>query len=79
MGQHHMDICGAGDAIQRHHLLQLADEGGVPGQKAEDIIDQMLEQAAWFAGRAKTTRTTRATKQQLQQAVARCSRRLKRV
>ena len=51
-GQHRMDVCGEGDAIERHHLLRLAAEGGMSGSAAERVIDGMLEQAATFDRRA---------------------------
>ena len=62
-GQHHMDVCGQGDAIERAHLLRLASESGVPGKVAEAMIDAMLEQAATFGQRAGTFPIRHATLQ----------------
>lgn len=76
MGQHHMDVCGVGDAIERRHLLQLADEGGVPAKAAQAVIDRMLEQAAGFAGRVDKLAVRRSTARQLQQVVEACRQRL---
>ncbi|MDN5863381.1 MAG: type II toxin-antitoxin system HipA family toxin, partial [Salinisphaera sp.] len=76
MGQHHMDVCGVGDAIERRHLLQLADEGGVPAKAAQAVIDRMLEQAAGFAGRVDKFAVRRSTARQLQQTIAACRQRL---
>lgn len=76
MGQHHMDICGKGDAVERHDLLRLAAEGGVPPKVAEAIIDRMLTQAATFAQRAVAFPIRRTTVQQMKAAIERCGGRL---
>lgn len=62
-GQHHMDVCGEGDAIERSHLLRLALEGDVPAKVAEAVIDGMLEQATTFGQRAGEFAIRRATLQ----------------
>jgi serine/threonine-protein kinase HipA len=72
MGQHHMDICGEGDAVERGHLLRLASEGGVPLKAAEAIIDQMLVQAATFVQRAAAFPIRRATVQQMKVEIDAC-------
>lgn len=72
MGQHHMDVCGVGEAIERRHLLQLADESGVPENAAERIIDDMLVQASGFAARVDTAPLREVTKRHLKQAVEHC-------
>lgn len=72
MGQHHMDVCGVGEAIERRHLLQLADENGVTAKAAEGIIDGMLEQASGFAARVDAFPLRTATKRHLKQAVEQC-------
>lgn len=76
MGQHQMDVCGAGDAIERRHLLQLADAGGVSRQAAERVLARMLGQAAGFAGRVDAYPLRRATGKKLKQAIAGCRKRL---
>ncbi len=76
MGQHHMDVCGEGAAVERGHLLRLASEGGMPTKAAETVIDQMLEQAAGFGQRAAAFPIRRATLQQMNAAVGACRRRL---
>lgn len=72
MGQHHMDVCGVGDAIERHHLLQLADEGGVPAKAAAGVIDRMLEQADGFSERVAAFPLRQATRRHLKQAIEAC-------
>lgn len=78
MGQHHMDVCGEGRAVERGHLLRLASEGGVATKAAEATIDGMLMQAATFSKRAAAYPIRRATVQQMQAAVANCRQRLTR-
>lgn len=77
MGQHHMDICGEGAAIERYHLARLATEGGVQLKTAEDIVEGMLEQALGFASRFVAFPIRRATAQRISSAVDACRRRLK--
>jgi len=69
MGQHHMDVCGASDAVQRDHLLRLAVEGGVPLRAAEAVIERMLEQAADFGRRPAAFPIRRATVQRMKAAI----------
>ncbi len=76
MGQHHMDVCGEGDAVMRGHLLRLASEGGVPPKAAEAIIDRMLAQATTFTQRAATVPIRRATARQMNAAIDACRQRL---
>lgn len=76
MGQHHMDVCGEGAAIERQHLLRLAKEGGVQVKRAEDIIDLMLLQASDLAGRLGRFPIRRATLQVIKTAIDGCRRRL---
>lgn len=76
MGQHHMDVCGAGDAIERHHLQQLAADGDVSSPAAERMIDQMLDQAEDFGARVDSLPLRKATKQNLKQTIERCRSRL---
>lgn len=78
MGQHHMDICGEGHAVERGHLLRLAAEGGVPTQAAETLIDRMQEQAAAFAQRAAAYPIRRATLRQMKAQIDKCRGRLMR-
>ncbi|WP_076997146.1 type II toxin-antitoxin system HipA family toxin [Variovorax sp. KK3] len=75
-GQHHMDVCGEGDAVQRSHLLRLAVEGGVPPKAAEGTIDRMLVQALTFAERAGAYPIRRATVQRMKASIDRCGGRL---
>jgi serine/threonine-protein kinase HipA len=42
MGQHNLATGGEGAAIERRHLLRLAEEGGVPRKRAEEVIERML-------------------------------------
>ncbi|CAM3403413.1 Type II toxin-antitoxin system HipA family toxin [Bordetella sputigena] len=76
MGQHHMDICGEGDAIERGHLLRLAADGGLPLKAAGAIIDQTLEQAGTFERRAADFPIRRLTVRQMKVAIESCRRRL---
>lgn len=78
MGQHHMDVCGEGDAVERGHLLRLASEGGVPPKAAAAIIDRMLAQAATFAQRVAVFPIRRAMVQQMKAAIDTCRERLMR-
>lgn len=73
-GQHHMDVCGEGDAVERGHLLRLALEGGVRTKTAEALIDQMLVQASTFAQRAASFPIRRATVRRMVAAIERCRR-----
>lgn len=75
-GQHHMDVCGEGDAIERSHLLRLASEGGMPGNAAGRVIDGMLEQAATFGRRAAEFPIRRATLQAISRELDGSRRRL---
>ena len=75
-GQHHMDICGEGQAVTRGHLLRLAAEGGVPTKAAEAIIDRMLAQAAGFAQRAAAFPIRRMTMQRMKTTVEGCCKRV---
>lgn len=76
MGQHHMDVCGEGAAIKRHHLLRLAQEGGVQAQTAGEIIEQMLHQASGLAARLANFPVCRTTALALHAAVDACRRHL---
>jgi len=76
MGQHHLDVCGEGAAIERQHLLRLAKEGGVSMKEAEEVIDRMWLQAASLAGRLARAPIRRAMEQEIILAVAACRRRL---
>lgn len=76
MGQHHMDICGEGIAVERGHLMRLASEGGVPMKAAEATIDKMLAQAATFAQRTAAFPIRRTTVQQMKAAIDKCRGRL---
>lgn len=78
MGQHRMDICGQGNAVERGHLLRLASEGGVPLKAVEAIIDRMLAQAGTVAQRAAAFPIRRATVQQMRIAIDACRGRLMR-
>lgn len=76
MGQHHMDICGEGNAVTHSHLLRLASEGGVPLPAAEVVIEQMLAQAKTIARRLTVFPIRRATVQRIKGAVETCRKRL---
>lgn len=76
MGQHHMDVCGEGAAIERGHLLRLAQEGGIGIHTAKHSIDRMLPHAASLAGRLADFPVRRATAQVLCATVQACYRRL---
>ena len=70
MGQHHMDVCGEGAAIERGHLLRLAQEGRHRHAHAKHSIDRMLPHAASRAGRLADFPAWRATAQVLCATVA---------
>lgn len=76
MGQHHMDICGEGAAVERGHLLRLATEGGVPERSASAVIDLMAEHAGGFGERAAAYPIRRATVQRMKSAIERCRSRI---
>lgn len=76
LGQHHLDVCGEGAAIERQHLLRLAKEGGVSMKPAGQLIDRMLSQASTLAERFKRARIRQATAQAIQSVVDACRRRL---
>lgn len=76
MGQHHMDICGEGATVQRRHLLQLAEDGGVSSETTGHIINHMLAQAAAFPHRAATFPIRRKTVQAMAATIAECGKRL---
>lgn len=76
MGQHHMDVCGEGAAVERRHLLLLATSGGVPLKDAQAIIARMLEPAAGFSRRAAAFPIRRATVQAINATINACRRRL---
>lgn len=76
MGQHHMDVCGEGAAVELRHLLRLATESGVQLKSAEDIIERMLQKSSGFAGRLAAFPIRRATAQGLASAIDACRRRL---
>ena len=76
MGQHHMDVCGEGAAVERSHLLRLAMEGNVQLKTAEDIIARMLQQTSGFAGRFAAFPIRRATARGIVSAIEVCRRRL---
>ncbi|MEO8409011.1 MAG: type II toxin-antitoxin system HipA family toxin [Propionivibrio sp.] len=76
MGQHHMDICGEGDAVERGHLLRLGAESGVPLKVAEAVIERMLEQARMFFQRAAAFPIRSATVQRIASAIDACRERL---
>ncbi|MBB6082946.1 hypothetical protein [Castellaniella defragrans] len=75
-GQHHMDVCGEGDAIERSHLARLASESGVPEKIAGTVIDGMLEHASTFIQRAEKFPIRRATRQMMSRALERSRQRL---
>jgi serine/threonine-protein kinase HipA len=76
MGSHHMDVCGAGHAVERSHLLRLALEGGVAAKAAEAAIDRMMTQAAAFSERAAAYPIRRATLQKMKAAIRGCQQKL---
>ena len=78
MGQHHMDICGEGRAVERGHLLRLAAEGGVAIKAADVLIDQMLALSHAFVPRAMQLPIRRATVRQMSAVIDRCRKRLAR-
>ncbi len=78
MGQHHMDVCGEGRAVERSHLLRLASEGGVATKAAEATMDRMAAQAAGFSQRAATYPIRRATVQHMKASINDTQQRLKR-
>jgi serine/threonine-protein kinase HipA len=76
MGQHHMDVCGEGASIERHHMQQLAKDGGVPLKTAEGIIEQMLQQASGLTERLARFPIGRATGKEILSVTAACRQRL---
>lgn len=72
MGQHHMDICGEGQAVERGHLQRLASEGGVATKAAEATIERMLAQAETFPQRAAAHPIRRTTGRRMNVEIDRC-------
>ena len=52
-GYHQMDVCGQALRIERRHLLQLAEQGGLSATWATQALERMLEVAGSFSRRAK--------------------------
>lgn len=75
-GQHYLDVCGAGDAVERVHLLRLAAQGGVPVKAAAAVIDRMLAQTQTFAQRAAALPIRRTTVQRMKAVIEACRKRL---
>ena len=75
-GQHHMDICGEGNAVERAHLLRLAVQGGVSPKVAEATIDRMRVHAASFAQRAAAFAIRKTTVRQMEVSIGACIQRL---
>jgi len=75
-GQHHMDICGEGETVERNHLLRLAAEGGVAPKMAVLVIEKMLELAGTFGRRVSAFPIRRATAKQMTAAIEVCRKRL---
>jgi serine/threonine-protein kinase HipA len=71
-GQHQTDVCGEAVRIQRSHLLQLARQGGVEVQFAQDSIDRVLEQAGRLRERAQEFPIRTATIRRIARAVEAC-------
>lgn len=78
MGQHHLDVCGEGAAIERRHVLRLAQEGGVPRTRAVTILDRMLLQASSLNERFERAAIRPMSARQIQSTVAACRARLER-
>ena len=76
MGQHHLDVCGEGAAIERRHLLRLAEEGGVPRKRAEEVIERMLLQASPLGERLERAPIRQMLAQQIKSTIDACRRRL---
>lgn len=76
MGQHHMDVCGEGAAVERRHLLQLAAEGGVARKTAEVTIERLREHAAGLTRYADALPIRQKTVKRIEDAVAACDMRL---
>ena len=76
MGQHYMDICGEGAAVERRHLQQLAAEGGVAHKTAEATIESLREHAAGFTRYAEALPIRQKTIKRIEDAVAACEKRL---
>lgn len=76
MGQHHLDVCGEGAAIERRHLLRLAEEGGIPRKRAEEVIDRMLPQASSLGERFERAPIRQMLAQQIKSTIDACRWRL---
>lgn len=77
-GQHHMDICGEGEAVTRAQLLRLAADGGMTAKDADALIEPMLAQANTFPARAAAFPIRRTTARRMSEAVEACRSRLRR-
>ena len=76
MGQHHLDVCGEGAAIERQHMLRLAKEGGVSIKQAEVVVDRMLLQAVTFRERFERAPIRQTLAQQMTSTIEACRLRL---
>lgn len=52
-GHHQMDVCGQALRIERRHLLQLAEQGGLSASWAAQVLERMLLVAESFSRRAE--------------------------
>lgn len=72
MGQHHMDVLGQGDAVDRDHLLRLAATAGLPTKTAHATLDRLLDQVQTLPGRLAAHPIRRATARRMRVAIERC-------
>ncbi|MCQ4164889.1 type II toxin-antitoxin system HipA family toxin [Tahibacter harae] len=68
-GQHQTDICGVATQVSREHLFELARQGGVERQFAEETLELQLEQAGRFRAQAADHAIRAATVRQIARAI----------
>jgi serine/threonine-protein kinase HipA len=70
-GEHQMDLCGEGKTIRRHHLMTLAQQGGLDSRWASRRVDEMLQAADLWPDSARGFDLRATTRQHLLQTIAR--------
>ncbi len=69
-GWHQMDVCGEGQHIARHHMLKLAEQGGLRTHWAAQVLDRQLSVATSFSAYAQPHPIRLATQKLLAARVA---------
>ncbi len=68
-GGHQMDICGEARRIERSHLLELSDKGGIKPGVAVTSLERILDQVGQFEPRLSKQPIRRSSIRSILQAV----------